>query len=119
MTPSPSFITQFDDTLPTLPGFSPAPSSAGTAQQPASAGTQATADVLTALTNPVAAVGSGAMAGAAKVAGSAVSLIFGTRGIAIILGLILISGSVILFFGDELSDAVDKLGGKVAEAAAV
>jgi hypothetical protein len=99
MTPSPNFLTTFDDTLPVLPGFSPAPTSV--------APVQSTGSVSTPSSN------SNSMPSSSTGNSGGFTSFFGTRGIAIILGLIFIAGSILLFLGDDIAGAV-KVASKVA-----
>jgi hypothetical protein len=65
---------------------------------------------------PGAAAPSSSASGAAgsSAAGSSGGSLFGTRGIAIVLGLISIFGAILLFLGDDISGAV-RIASKVAE----
>lgn len=91
-----NFLSAFDDTLPVLPGFSPAPS---TVNNPA----------LQLPGTPSSGSGNTIQSGS-----SGFTSFFGTRGIAIILGLIFIGGSILLFLGDDIAGAV-KVASRVAE----
>jgi hypothetical protein len=99
---SANFLTTFDDTLPVLPGFSPAPSSTDNPalQLPGTPVSSSPSSISNSTPssgtgNPVASGGS-----------SGFTSFFGTRGIAIILGLIFIGGSILLFLGDDIAGAV-------------
>ena len=95
---TPNFLTTFDETLPMTPGFSPAPSPTGAATQLPGSIISPSTPSNSSVSKSIPSSGSGSSGGFTS--------LFGPRGIAIILGLIFIAGSILLFLGDDIAGAV-------------
>jgi len=96
-----NFLTSFDDTLPTLPGFSPAPSGVNNPAIQLPGTPVSSSPSSTSNSTPSSSTGNAVASGS-----SGFTSFFGPRGIAIILGLIFIGGSILLFLGDDIAGAV-------------